>query len=105
MRYSGIVTELDLDLDDYDFDVIEAVVTKDRIAIDWKEDDQVFHVLAHSDDGVTYRGNYGSPRPIPEYVMEFTKYTSADKGLLLLAKWYQTDNGNEGSCFFELDPA
>ena len=105
MRYSGVITELDCDLDEYDFEISDVVVTKDRIAMDWKEDDELLHVvLRANDDGITYEGNYGSPQPDPSWKMEVTKYTAADNGILLLAKWVQADSGTSGSAIFMLEP-
>ncbi len=106
MKWNGTITELGFDLDECDFDVDEAVVTRNRISIDWKEDDLVCHVvLKSSDGGETFAGNYGTPVPKKEWFMEAKKYTAADKSILLLSKWYQTDNGREGSCIIELFPA
>ncbi|MBI3860670.1 MAG: hypothetical protein HY290_02110 [Planctomycetia bacterium] len=52
----------DVDLNEYDFGVKDAVVTKKRIAIDWDEDGEPYDLLAHSKDGgLTYQGITGLP--------------------------------------------
>lgn len=65
MRYAGVVTDLEEDLEDGDAEVREAVVTDTRISLDWDEEHQSFHMQLTSTDGVTFQGHYGSPRPIP----------------------------------------
>jgi hypothetical protein len=104
MKFSGTLTELDIVFDEADYDVSEAVVAKNRIAIDWEEAGEPFHVVLTSSDGVYFEGHYGSPLPNPNWKMQGTKYTAADKGVLLIVNWFQTDNGNEGACLFELEP-
>jgi hypothetical protein len=105
MRLTGTMTELDIDLDEYDWEIKEAVVTTKRIAIDWTEEDEPFCLIAHSTDGgKTYTGNYGNHTPNENWKMEITRYSGPDNAILLLAKWYQTDNGRMGACFIELQP-
>lgn len=101
-KLTGILFD-DVNIDEWDYEVHEAVVTKAKIAIDWKEEGTPFHLLAHSQDGGdTYFGNYGSPEPIKAWKMELTRYTSVNGTILLIARWHQTDNGNEGVCAFQL---
>lgn len=104
MKFTGTITELGLDVDDCDFDVRDAVVSRDRIAIDWEEDGQLFHAVLKSSDGTYFDGHYGSPQPNSQWTMQGTKYTAADKSVLLLVKWIQTDNGFAGWTIFELQP-
>lgn len=85
--------------------VVEAVVTPERIALDWIDNGAQYHLLAHSQDGgLTYRGNYGMFRPEEEWVIELTRYTAVDGSAVLLARWHEKDSGNEGSTMFELKP-
>ncbi len=87
------------------YHVAEAVVTPERIALDWIENGVRYHLLAHSrDGGLTYQGNYGMFRPEEQWVIELTRYTAADGSALLLANWYEKDSGNEGCSMFELKP-
>ena len=83
--------------------VAEAVVTPDRIALDWIENGVRYHLLAHSKDGgFTYQGNYGMFRPEEQWTIELTRYTAMDGSVVLMANWYEKDSGNEGSSMFEL---
>ena len=84
--------------------VAEAVVTPDRIALDWIENGVRYHLLAHSKDGgLTYQGNYGMFRPEEQWTIELTRYTAVDGSVVLMANWYEKDSGNEGSSMFELE--
>lgn len=85
--------------------VAEAVVTPERIALDWIENGVQYHLLAHSQDGgLTYQGNYGMFSPEEQWAIELTRYTAVDGSAVLLANWYEKDSGNEGSSMFELKP-
>jgi hypothetical protein len=85
--------------------VTEAIVTSERIALDWVEDGVPYHLAAHSrDGGLTYQGNYGMFRPEEPWVIELTRYTALDGSVLLLATWHEMDSGNEGSSMFNLKP-
>jgi hypothetical protein len=85
--------------------VAEAIVTPERIALDWIENGVQYHLLAHSHDGgLTYQGNYGMFRPEEQWCIELTRYTAVDGSELLLAKWHEKDSGNEGASMFELKP-
>ena len=101
MRLTG--TRYDGPSWDATYRVAEAVVTPERIALDWIENGVRYHLLAHSrDGGLTYQGNYGMFRPEDQWVIELTRYTAVDGSALLLANWYEKDSGNEGSSMFEL---
>jgi len=83
--------------------VAEAVVTPERIALDWIEQGVRYHLLAHSrDGGLTYQGNYGMFRPEEQWTIELTRYTAIDGSVILLANWYEKDSGHEGVSMFEL---
>jgi len=83
--------------------VAEAVVTSERVALDWIENGVRYHLLAHSQDGgLTYHGSYGMFRPEEQWAIELTRYTALDGSAVLLAKWYERDSGNEGFSMFEL---
>jgi len=59
--------------------VAEAVVTSERIALDWIENGVRYHLLAHSQDGgLTYQGNYGMFRPEEQWGIGLTRYTAVD---------------------------
>jgi hypothetical protein len=83
--------------------VAEAVVTPERVALDWIENGVRYHLIAHSrDGGLTYQGNYGMFRPEEQWVIELTRYTAVDGSAVLLASWYEEDSGKEGFSMFEL---
>jgi hypothetical protein len=104
MKCKGMVTELEIDVDEYDFDVTDAIVEDDHISVDWTEDGEPFHVKLRSTDGVTYKGNYGCPKPTPDWSITATRYDSASGTVLLLAEWYQDDDGHGGTSILELLP-
>jgi hypothetical protein len=86
--------------------VAEAVVTPERIAVDWIENGIRYHLLAHSQDGgLTYQGHYGMFRPEEHWTIELTRYSAVDGSVVLMANWYEKDSGNEGSSMFELRPS
>ncbi len=90
---------------DASYRVAEAVVTPERIALDWIENGVRYHLLARSQDGgLTYQGNYGMFRPEDQWVITLTRYTAVDGSVILLGNWYEKDSGNEGSSMFELKP-
>jgi len=83
--------------------VAEAIVTPERIALDWIEDGVRYHLLAYSQDGgFTYEGNYGMFRPEEQWVIELSRYTATDGSVILFANWHDKDTGNEGTSMFEL---
>lgn len=100
MRYevTGFVYE------EVDFHFTEAIVTKDRIAIDWNEEGTKAGLVAHSTDGSSYSGNMGFPRPDEEGFAEFRLYKAKDGELVLLGKWWRTDATNGGSWLLRLHP-
>jgi len=101
MRLSG--TRRDGPTWEASYRVAEAVVTPDRIALDWIEHGVRYHLLAHSKDhGLTYQGNYGMFRPEEQWTIELTRYTAVDGAVVLMANWYEKDSGNEGASMFEL---
>lgn len=90
-------------LDDPHYEICEAVVTSERIALDWVEDGETFHVLATSRDGGSiYRGRYGCPKPQPGWEMEIARYTAKNNAELLVAKWTQSEDGNSGLMIIRL---
>jgi hypothetical protein len=101
MRLSG--TRYDGPEWDATYRVAEAVVTNERVALDWIEDGVRYHLLAHSrDGGLTYQGNYGMFRPEPPWTIELVRYTAIDGSVVLLATWYEKDSGKEGTSMFQL---
>ena len=83
--------------------VTNALVTKKHVKMEWVEDGAAGHLTAMSDDGVTYRGNFGYPRPEPFYTAEFRLYRASNDDLLLFGQWRWT-TGEHGMWFFRLSP-
>ena len=48
MRHKGTYTELEIDIDETDGDIRDAVVTESKISTDWAEDDVEFYPSLHS---------------------------------------------------------
>ena len=85
--------------------VQEAIVTPDRIALDWIENGVRYHLLAHSDDGgLTYQGNYGMFRPEDDWVVEIACYTAVNGSAILFCDWHEKDSGRAGSWMCRLRP-
>ena len=85
--------------------VAEAIVTSERIALDWIENGVRYHLLARSQDGGRiYRGNYGMFRPEEDWVVEMTRYTAVDGSVLLWCDWHEKDSGRAGSWMCKLEP-
>ncbi len=81
----------------------EAVLEKNRISVDWHEDDERGHLEATSTDGVSFRGEYGYSRPQSSRHFELKKY-SAGMEVLLFGRWWNEEDGNEGRWLFVLNP-
>lgn len=106
MKCTGTITQFEPDPDDPDFstfhfEITDAIVELDQIAIDWIEDGEKYHAkLRSSDKGIRYEGNFGCPQPIRSRVISASRYDSFDGTVLLLAS-YRMD-GEPGRCIFEL---
>ena len=85
--------------------VQEAIVTPERIALDWIENGVRYHLVAHSHDGgLTYQGSYGMFRPEADWVAEITRYTAVDGSVILFCDWHEKDSGLAGSSMYRLTP-
>lgn len=96
MKYTGTMTELGIEVDQYSFVVGDAVVTKDRLAIDWSENEVAYHAVLKSQDGTNFNGNFGATVPKTEWKIQGKKYTALDKSVVLLLRWTQEDFGRAG---------
>lgn len=103
MKYTGCMTELGIEIDNYDFNVEDAIVTRDKIAIDWRENEVLHHAVLRSRDGVNYIGNFGAKVPKTEWKIQGKKYTASDKSMVLFLRWTQEDFGRAGWVVVELD--
>jgi hypothetical protein len=84
--------------------VTEAMITADRIAIDWDEGEHLGHLDGVSTDGIHFQGHYGYPVSNDGFRCEFTLYTAKDDALLF-GSWYETGAGWEGVWIFKLSPS
>lgn len=85
--------------------VTEAVISRQRIVIDWIENGLAFHMVARSDDGgITYKGTFGWPHLDAGNQMTLKLYKCADKSCLLHGNWYMSEGGEEGACSIVLSP-
>ena len=104
MRYTGQISEIDTE--DFDYVVTEAILTNERVAIDWEEGGEPFHLLAQSrDGGRTYRGTCGMPRPDPDMEVRLTRLDTFDTVPRLLVYWVIHSVGDEFCSLIQLEPA
>lgn len=102
-KLAGMFYEFEGD-DAYEEDVRQAIITKDRMAIDWAEDDEAFLAVLHSEDGYFYEGTFGSPRPEPAALMSGWLFKSVNGEYLFWMNWNRTDTGFGGSSLIFLTP-
>lgn len=103
MRYAGCM--YDLDLNQYDHSIKDAILTEERVAVDWVEAEEGFHLLAYSRDrGRTYEGTYGTPRPEPLLKVRLTRLLTFDDVPRLVAYWFNVDTGDEMTSLLEFEP-
>jgi hypothetical protein len=103
MKYTGTMTELGIEIDEYDFLIEDAVATKERIAIDWSENEIKHHAVLKSKDGTNFVGNFGTTVPKTEWKIQGKKYAAVDKSMILILRWTQEDFGRAGWVIVELD--
>jgi hypothetical protein len=103
-HYSGNGQAFEEDVfEDECYQVSEAVITQTRIAMDWTDGGELFHVSATpTDGGATYEGHFGQTKPDPTCKMQIRRFTSRDGTELLLVKWHRGDTGNAGLDIIEL---
>ena len=95
MKLAGV--KFDSVLWDCSRQVTEAIVTPERIALDWLENGVKYHLVAHSQDrGLTYHGTYGMFRPEDDWSVRITRYTAVDSSVVLFCDWHEKDTGRAG---------
>ncbi|MEX1094604.1 MAG: four helix bundle protein [Planctomycetales bacterium] len=98
MILSGYVHE---DLEGPAGDVREAVVTKERIALTWEEEGQIFHAALRSEDGgCSYEGRFGEFGDEQAGTMAGWCYRSRCGDYLLWVEWFRPDTGYGGTSVF-----
>lgn len=102
MRMSGEWYEVD-GMDDPTSEVHDAIVTKERLALDWNEGGGEFHaVLQSSDGGYSYQGTFGEPRLDPNCIIEAWRYRSIAGDELFWVTWHRKDTGFGGSSMLHI---
>jgi len=101
MKYSGHILDF-FNEKQARYEVSEAVLSDSKLSIDWTEGDLECHLDATSDDGFTFRGSFGAPRPDAGWGLEVEKYTGRQQ-VLLFGRWWR-DDGERGYWAFLLSP-
>jgi hypothetical protein len=84
--------------------ITDAVVTANRLAIDWHEGGYVGHLVAETTDGMLFRGTMSyQPASGGSHQYELRLYRS-DKDVLLFGTWLDVSSGEEGRWTFVLTP-
>ena len=83
-------------LDEYTYEITDAVVTDKRISLDWEQDGFMYNAIMNSEDGTNYVGAFGSPRPENGCHMEARRFKAKSGEELLWLKWNRKDTGYEG---------
>jgi len=104
MKFAG--DKFDSVLFDTRRQVTEAIVTPERIALDWLEGGVKFHLVAHSQDcGLTYQGTYGMFRPEDDWKINITRYAAVNGSVVLFCEWHEQDTGRAGFWLCKLEPS
>ncbi len=95
MRYQGKSFECSEDTV-----ISEAIVTSNRLAIDYLYENSDYHLQAKSLDGLTYHGTYGDPSRVGAENLgsvQLTRYDNAEGDVVLYGEYYESDSGSQGS--------
>lgn len=96
MKRTGFIREMSEEYDsDTDFRISACVATKEKIAMDWYEDGDNFHATLYSDDGIIYRGSFGTPLLDENLRMEAIRQ-EFNGSIILLVTWTNMDTGSCG---------
>jgi len=85
------------------YEITGAVISDNRISIDWVEGGEAGHLEANSTDGSYFRGNFGYTKPDPANSFELRRFTSG-QDVLLFGTWLN-QSGDEGGWVFLLPGA
>ena len=104
MNYSGVVFEK-MNFWQPDHQVEQALVTEDRMLLNWRENGILFSSrLVSTDGGCTYEGVFGAPVPMEDWEIKAFRYSAPNADAVLLVQWQQHDHGLEGCCVVRLTP-
>src|SRR5438105_10709063 len=102
MRYTG--TAYDLSGGEvFVSPVTDAVLTRNRISIDWDESGDRGHLQAELTEQTHFRGDYTYIAPDLGGTFDLRRYTSGD-GVILFGTWKNTQQGWDGLWLFVLWP-
>jgi len=106
MNYTGDVFDSkDLDLWEPDYQLERALVTEDKMLLDWHEGDNFFSSrLTSTDGGYTYEGIFGAPVANEDWEIKAYRYSAPNGEVALLIQWQQHDHGWDGCCVVRLKP-
>ncbi len=78
-----------------------AVVTAERIALDWSQDGRIGYLIARSVGGSHFQGRYGYPQEKSDYECELTLFSGQHEDLLF-GTWRERDTDLGGTLAFRL---
>jgi hypothetical protein len=81
--------------------VEQAVVTEDRISIDWSQDGRPGYLIAKSTGGTQFQGRYGHRQEESDYECELTLFKS-DHEVLLFGTWRDQNSARKGTLVVRL---
>jgi hypothetical protein len=90
------------DFDEPYCDVTEISLTKNRFYCKYLQGGYVYKIEVSSRDGITYRGNWGTPDLEDGFIVELTRFESKSKEIVLLGTWRDLINHNEGNYLVRL---
>ncbi len=85
-------------------DLSEVTLTKDKFFCKYLQGGYVYRIEATSRDGTFYRGYWGYPDFDDRYTVEFTRFESKSKEIVLLGTWINKTDNYEGVYLVRLYP-
>ncbi len=98
MRYSG----RSFGYEETGTRISDAIITENRLAIDWLEDGYPASLIVTSDDGLQYQGTFGYPAPEERYRVEFRRFNDQTGEVILIGRWWQSDMAEGGNWMLRL---
>jgi hypothetical protein len=98
-KMKGVVFDSDEPL----CDLSETILTKNKFSCRYSQLGYTYSVEATSHDGITYRGNWGTPNLDEDYTVELKRFESKTKEIVLLGTWKNLADIYEGVYLFRLN--
>jgi hypothetical protein len=92
------------DFDEPFCEASEITLTKGKFACTYLQSGYVYRIEATSQDGIVYRGYWGYPNFDPRCTVEFMRFESKTKEVVLLGTWKDGIDHNEGAYLVRLNP-